>query len=112
MTPHPIEERSPAVPRQYHAPTRIIDAVCSIHGIKPIDLATRDRNPLIAEARASVAGCCRELTSASFPEIAREMGRVNHSACHHQHARWLLRPADERAEMVARVGAIVRGVTR
>ncbi len=69
-------------PRRLTRPIRvdhIIATVCQALGIIGTDFAGRGRHPRVVLARAVVVVLARRLTTASFPEIARAMGRPNHS---------------------------------
>jgi len=69
-------------PRRLPRPIRvdhIIATVCQALGIVGTDFAGRGRHPRVVLARAVVVVLARRLTTASFPEIARAMGRPNHS---------------------------------
>jgi chromosomal replication initiator protein len=60
----------------------IIDSVCSKLGIEPDELLGRGRHRRVVLARGLVVHLARELTTLSFPEIARGLGRENHSTVH------------------------------
>ena len=94
----------------YPHPTRVVRAVCALDGITCSDLLSQHRWPELIAARESITGCCRELVKASFPDIARAMGRRSHSATWDQYQRWLRRPAQERRDLVVRVLAQIEGV--
>ena len=51
-------------------------------GIEPDELLGRGRHRRVVLARSLVVHLARELTTLSFPEIARGLGRENHSTVH------------------------------
>ena len=60
----------------------IVESVCSKLGIEPDELLGRGRHRRVVLARGLVVHLARELTTLSFPEIARGLGRENHSTVH------------------------------
>jgi chromosomal replication initiator protein len=60
----------------------IVEAVCDRLRVTREDLVGRGRHQRTVVARGVVAHLARELTTHSFPEIARALGRPNHSAVH------------------------------
>ncbi|HAW96212.1 MAG TPA: hypothetical protein DCX60_08050 [Phycisphaerales bacterium] len=60
----------------------IIDSVCQRLGIEPDELLGRGRHRRVVLARSLVVHLARSLTTLSFPEIARGLGRENHSTVH------------------------------
>ncbi|MEE2682201.1 MAG: DnaA/Hda family protein [Planctomycetota bacterium] len=60
----------------------IISSVCERLGIEPDELLGRGRHRRVVLARSLVVHLARELTTLSFPEIARGLGRENHSTVH------------------------------
>lgn len=58
----------------------IIAAVCGTLGVEPPELSGRGRHPRVVLARALVGHLARHMTTLSFPEIARAMGKPGHSA--------------------------------
>lgn len=60
----------------------IIGSVCERLGIEPDELLGRGRHRRVVLARSLVVHLARELTTLSFPEIARGLGRENHSTVH------------------------------
>ena len=60
----------------------IIRSVCERLGIEPDELLGRGRHRRVVLARSLVVHLARELTTLSFPEIARGLGRENHSTVH------------------------------
>ena len=60
----------------------IIDSVCDRLGIEPDELLGRGRHRRVVLARSLVVHLARSLTTLSFPEIARGLGRENHSTVH------------------------------
>ncbi|MEO0586729.1 MAG: DnaA/Hda family protein [Planctomycetota bacterium] len=71
-------------------------------GVTEAQLAARGRHSRVVLARAVLIHLCRELTTMSFPEIARAMGKTNHSTVITAHQR-LRRQMDagETVELVA-----------
>ncbi|MEM6334253.1 MAG: DnaA/Hda family protein [Planctomycetota bacterium] len=71
-------------------------------GVTEAQLAGRGRHARVVLARAVLIHLCRELTTMSFPEIARAMGKSNHSTVITAHQR-LRRQMDagETVELVA-----------
>jgi chromosomal replication initiator protein len=72
------------------APIRIADIVSAIVervGIDRAELLSNGRHRRVVLARGLVAHLARELTTMSFPEIARSLGRENHSTAHTADAR-------------------------
>lgn len=60
----------------------IIDCVCNWLSVAKADLLGSSRHRRVVLGRALVAYLSRELTSHSFPEIARTLGRSYHSTVH------------------------------
>lgn len=60
----------------------VIDAVCARLNVSRSDLMGTGRHRRVVLARSLVAFLGRELTTMSFPEIARAMGRAHHSTVH------------------------------
>ena len=63
-------------------PTLLVEAACPILGITVEELRGTGRSQRAVAARGLVAVLARDLTSASFPEIAAAMGRRTHSSVH------------------------------
>lgn len=61
---------------------RIKEVVCTQLHLAQADLAGRDRGPRVSLGRGLVACLARRLTDYSYPEIARTLGRRNHSSAH------------------------------
>lgn len=61
---------------------RIKDVVCSQLHLTQADLAGRDRGPRVSLGRGLVSSLARRMTDYSYPEIARTLGRRNHSSAH------------------------------
>jgi chromosomal replication initiator protein len=57
----------------------IISETCTALRVRHEDLVGRGRHPRVVLARSMIAVLARRLTTLSFPEIARGMGRPNHS---------------------------------
>ena len=67
------------------APPRIssiVDAACEELGVSRDDLASAGRHRKVVLARGVVVHLAREMTTLSFPEIARHLGRTAHSSAH------------------------------
>lgn len=58
---------------------QIVDHVCLALRVPRDELAGRGRHPRVVLARAAVAYLARTMTTLSYPEIARALGRPNHS---------------------------------
>ena len=61
---------------------RIKDVVCMHLHLAHGDLSGRDRGPRVSLGRGLVACLARRMTDYSYPEIARTLGRRNHSSAH------------------------------
>lgn len=70
------EQRMPRKP--IHVP-QILDAACARVGVTTADVLGKSRHKRIVLARSVTAHLARQLTTQSFPEIARALGRSNHS---------------------------------
>ncbi len=102
----------------------ILDVTCQQLGVEIDQLRSGGRHRRVALARGLVTWLARDLTSMSFPEIARGLGRTAHSAVHGAAARvqtWI--DADARVdggpagdiairELVARLRHILRASHR
>ncbi len=60
----------------------IIQAVCAVLGIEREDLLGVGRHRRVVCARGLASHLAREMTTLSFPEIARALGRSSHSTIH------------------------------
>lgn len=69
----------PSTPPRY-PPYRIAAAVARAAGISVDDMASDYRYAPIVGARRVYARLCREMSIASYPEIARVLGKTNHSS--------------------------------
>lgn len=67
--------------------TIVIDRVCEGLEVTRNDLAGKGRHPRVVLARAMVTLLARRLTRSSYPEIARSIGRSNHSTVITAHRR-------------------------
>ncbi len=65
----------------------IIEVVATRLGVEREEILGRSKQRRASEARAVVVHLARRLTSLSYPEIARGLGRRNHSAIHSAEAR-------------------------
>ncbi len=72
----------PGAPLRAPRPVRI-DAIiahtCVALAVDPVDLSGKTRHPRVVCARAVITHLARQLTTLSYPEIARAIGRPNHS---------------------------------
>jgi chromosomal replication initiation ATPase DnaA len=66
----------------------VLGAVISIRNVDIGDLVGRSRHISLVEAREMATGLCRELTYASYPELAGHLGRRHHSTFVDQAKRW------------------------
>lgn len=57
----------------------ILEVVCEKLGVQPSDVLGSGRHRLVVYARSLTAHLARTLTTRSFPEIARDLNRKNHS---------------------------------
>jgi len=57
----------------------ILEVVCEMLGVQPSDVLGTGRHRLVVLARSMTALLARDLTTRSFPEIARDLHRKNHS---------------------------------
>jgi chromosomal replication initiator protein len=57
----------------------IVAGVCAMFRVDLAELMGRGRHPRVVLARSAAAWLARSMTTMSFPEIARVMGRPNHS---------------------------------
>ncbi len=79
---------SPALrPRRPIAAQTIVAEVCRALCVDLSDFMGKGRHPRVVLARSLTAYICRRLTTLSFPEIARAMGRGNHSTVITAHRR-------------------------
>ncbi len=60
----------------------IVQAVCTIMGLERDELLGVGRHRRVVSARGLAAHLAREMTTLSFPEIARALGRSSHSTVH------------------------------
>lgn len=68
-----------ALPLRPVSVARIIHVVCDALRVDPSDVLGSSRHKRVVFARALAAHLARSMTTLSFPEIAREMHRPNHS---------------------------------
>ena len=72
----------PGAPIRAARPVRIdavISHTCAALAVDTTDLAGKTRHPRVVLARALITHLARQLTTLSYPEIARAIGRPNHS---------------------------------
>lgn len=74
-----LEPSTAAAPRPVR-PEQIISRVCETLRVADAELRGTGRHPRVVLARGLIVHLCRALTTLSFPEIARAMGRPNHSS--------------------------------
>ena len=60
----------------------IVEAACTAIGVAPDELSSAGRHRRVVLARGVVVHLAREMTTLSFPEIARHLGRSAHSSVH------------------------------
>lgn len=104
------------------APPRIaaiVEATCEELGVNRDDLAATGRHRRVVLARGVVVHLAREMTTLSFPEIARHLGRNAHSSAHAaaKRVRDMLDrgeelPPDDRAAAARSVRELVETVRR
>ncbi|MFG0330504.1 MAG: chromosomal replication initiator protein DnaA [Phycisphaerales bacterium] len=92
-------------PRKPVRVDRIVDSVASRFGVETSDIRGSSRRRAVVDARSVAAYLGRDLTSMSYPELARAMGRRNHSTIKaavdrvtksvNQNARLRVRPDEE-----------------
>jgi chromosomal replication initiator protein len=58
---------------------QIVEEVCRTLRVEQVELLGRGRHKRVVLARTLSAHLCRQLTTMSYPEIARALGRPNHS---------------------------------
>ncbi len=58
----------------------VLALACELTGATEAEVRSRTRAPHVVLARALAVLWCREFTGMSYPEIARELGRPNHSS--------------------------------
>ena len=97
----------------------IVDATCEELGVQRDDLASTGRHRRVVLARGVVVHLAREMTTLSFPEIARHLGRSAHSSAHAaaRRVRDMLDrgeelPADDRMPSARSVRELVETVRR
>ena len=61
--------------------------VCRLLSVEPVDLMGKGRHKRVVLARAVCVHLCRRHTTHSYPEIARDIGRPNHSTVITAHQR-------------------------
>ena len=77
-----LEEDRRATRRTPVRLTSIVEAVSSTFGVRREELLSTSKHRTASEARGVVVLIARRLTTLSYPEIARGLGRRNHSAIH------------------------------
>ena len=66
-------------PRRAIQPAEVVRTVCRALSVEPAEMSSKGRHPRVVFARAAAAYICREITNASYPEIAKAIGRPTHS---------------------------------
>lgn len=66
-------------PRRAVRAEHVVEAVCRALSVEPSAMGSSKRHPRVVFARAVATYLSREITTASFPEIARAIGRPTHS---------------------------------
>jgi len=74
-------------PRRPVRVDHIVDHVSEAMGVEVSEVMGQSRHRRVVLARSMAAYLCRDLTNLSFPEIARAMGRPNHSSVVTAHRR-------------------------
>lgn len=69
-------------PRHIVRLASIVEAVCRRLAVSKADMLGSSRHRRVVLARGVAAYLARELTTHSFPEIAADLGRINHSTIH------------------------------
>ncbi len=86
----------------------ILDQACESLGVQQTDLYGRTRHRRVVLARTLVAYLCREMTTRSYPEIARAMRRPTHSTIVAAKQRY---DAQVQREEIVAVGCGLDGLT-
>jgi chromosomal replication initiator protein len=68
-----------SMPRRPIPVSHIVDHVCQALAVDAAEFSGKGRHKRVVFARSVAAVLARQLTTQSFPEIARAMGRGNHS---------------------------------
>lgn len=71
-----VQQQRPTKPVRMHV---IISQTCAALGVEPGDLAGKTRHKRVVLARSLITYISRGLTTQSFPDIARALGRPSHS---------------------------------
>jgi len=66
-------------PRRPCPASRVLETACQELGVQPSEVLGNGRHRRVVMARGVAAYMMRQLTTLSFPEIARALGRRNHS---------------------------------
>lgn len=72
-------------------PTAILHEICRLLHITEGEFVSASRAPHLTRARLVYSGLCREWTTCSFPEIARALGKRNHSSVSSGSTGWYTR---------------------
>jgi chromosomal replication initiator protein len=110
LGPSEVERLLRGAPRpEASAPVRydqIRDAVCGPLEVESVELGKAGRHPRVVMARAVITLLCREFTTMSYPEIARALGKRNHSTVITAHRR-----IETQLDEAVRLGLPIDGLT-
>jgi chromosomal replication initiator protein len=81
------ESSGPARARRPLSIDAIYTEICRCMGVDPVELMGKGRHKRVVLARAVCVHLCRQHTTHSYPEIAKGMGRPNHSTVITAHQR-------------------------
>lgn len=84
----------------------ICDRVCSTLCVSASDLGKSGRHPRVVMARGIITVLCKEMTTMSYPEIARAIGKRNHSTVITSHQRMT-----KQMEQAVNLGCALDGMT-
>ncbi len=86
---------------------QIRDIVCTQLDVETAELGKSGRHQRVVLARAMITLLCRELTTMSYPEIARALGKKNHSTVITAHRR-----IEGEFDEVVKLGLAVDGISK
>lgn len=92
-----------AAARRPVSPRDLVDVVAQACGVDRQEIASSSRRREAVKARELLTVTAHEWCGASYPEIARLLGRRNHSTAHGAAARFGRRPEPQRQEALGRV---------
>lgn len=87
------------------SPRDLVDAVSHACGVDRDELVSSSRQRGVVRARELLSVTAHEWCGASYPEIAKLLGRRNHSTVHGAASRFGRRPESHRQEALGRVQA-------